>query len=109
MSARLRYAVLAISCLIHATFLAELIRKENKPHAESLVWRILDACSFAPAWVIGLSLLCLWPIWIFLLWKFGVKNKVAVLIPTLIGLIIMWPVWAELFMALLMSTGFARM
>jgi hypothetical protein len=109
MSVKLRYSLLALGCIVHAAFLGEAVRKENTLHTDSVVWRILDAGSILSAWLIGLSLLCLWPAWCFLLWKYGIKKKMAVAIPMLVGLVVMWPLFFELFGAILLLTGAAKM
>ena len=51
------------------------------------------------------TLLFLWPVWGFVLWRFGWKRKASAAIPMVIGLVIMLPVLAMLIIGLSFQMG----
>lgn len=78
---RTRYSILVFACLAHALFLS------------AGIYFGLKFGIFVVPYKLWLALLCIWPIWCFVLWKYGRKRLLSVVIPMVIGLTIMWPVF----------------
>jgi hypothetical protein len=96
MSIATRYSLLVVGCIIQATFVSVCMNKDGFTLIEH------QPILSTPGGLLWHTALWLWPAWIFLLRKYGLRNTWAVILPMLTGLAIMWRVLQELFGFLMM-------
>jgi hypothetical protein len=85
LSLKLRHGLLAFGCIINAALLS-------------------ISLAFVPFPSV-LLVACTWPGWIYVLWKFGWRHKVAVAIPLFLGVMALLPVLGGILFALAISGG----
>ena len=79
MSIATRYRLLVVGCILQATFVSVCMNRDGFTLIEH------QPILSTPGGLLWHAALWLWPAWIFLLWKYGLRNAWAVILPMLHG------------------------